>query len=59
MIWRHMMPNNINKMLEVLVTEIENDTFNLTRNDHEAIRVKICELKEFIQKQYEQHQHTN
>lgn len=59
MIWRHMMPNNINKMLEVLMTEIENDTFNLTRNDHEAICVKICELKEFIQKQYEQHQHTN
>ena len=59
MIWRHMMPNNINKMLEVLMTEIENDTFNLTRNDHEAIRVKICELKEFIQKKYEQHQHIS
>lgn len=47
------MPNNIEKALAALQKEVENDTFNLTRNDHEAIATQIATLKAFISSTYD------
>ena len=51
------MPETIIKTINTLQHEIENDSFNLTREDHDAIYSKIDELKRFIEKRYEQHKH--
>ena len=47
------MPKQITKIIESLQNEVEKDSFNLTRDDHDAISVKINELKDFISNVYE------
>ena len=49
------MPERMKRMMFDLQQEVKKDSFNLTRDDHDAICTKIEELKKFIQERYEQH----
>lgn len=49
------MPEKITRILFELQLEVKKDSFNLTRDDHDAICTKIEELKKFIWERYEQH----
>lgn len=49
------MPDIISDILEHLKNEVKKDSFNLTRDDHDAIATKIDALKDFIQEQYDRH----
>lgn len=51
------MPDNIIDLTARLQQEVKNDSFNLTRDDQDAICNKIDELKKFMQETYEQHKH--
>lgn len=46
---------NIMKCIDALFYEIKRDTFNLTQIDHDAIEIKINELKTFIFDRYASH----
>ena len=48
-------PENILRCLKELKWEIQRDRFNLTQLDQDAIELKLNELKEFIQKRYDNH----
>ena len=49
------MPEKMKRMLFDIQVEVKKDSFNLTRDDHDAICTKIDELSKFIQERYEQH----
>ena len=49
------MPDIISDILEHLKNEVKKDSFNLTRDDHDAIDTKIDETKKFIQEKYDKH----
>lgn len=49
------MLDTIVKAISNLKTEIEKDTFNLTRDDHDAIITQLNSLKDFIAQRYDAH----
>lgn len=49
------MPETTSRTIAELASQIQNDTFNLTRDDQEAIQFRIEQLKIFIQERYDQH----
>lgn len=48
------LPENVIRTLKDLEYEVCRDSYNLTRNDHDAICLKISQLKEFIQRRYDE-----
>lgn len=48
------MIDNVLKAIYELQVEVEKDTFNLTRNDHDAILAQINSLKDFIKNIYDE-----
>ena len=45
----------IQTALEELEREVRRDNYNLSQEDHDAIRMKIQELKNFIEDRYGRH----
>lgn len=48
-------PPNITRIINELQREINRDSFNLTRLDHDAIEIQINNLINFIKDRYETH----
>lgn len=46
------LPENVIRTLKDLEYEVCRDSYNLTRDDHDAILVKIQQLKGFIEERY-------
>lgn len=49
------MEDYIDRVLKDLREAVCRDGYNLTRDDHDAILVKVQDLREFIEGRYEQH----
>lgn len=49
------MKDYIDRALKDLQEAVCRDGFHLTRDDHDAILVKVQELRDFIEGRYEQH----
>ena len=46
------LPENVTRTLKDLEYEVCRDSYNLTRDDHDAILMKIQQLKNFIEEKY-------
>lgn len=52
----HIRKEAVYRKLDELISEIQNDSFNLTREQQDALCVKLNEFKQRLNEEYERHQ---
>lgn len=55
----NLIPDYIIRSIDKLRSDICRDTYNLARDDHDAILVQLENLKNFIQEKYEQRKYPS
>lgn len=54
---QQIIPENIKRLLKELKIEVKRDSWNLARDDHDAIEIRIDQLEQFIAKVYADRKH--